>query len=173
MPIALCGTDSFQGEHLSGYDGYQAIENYHYTSLETYNIACGSPSPGYSLSGDVPPGLECETPDAEATRLVSSKIGTLFANTSAMQDVVKYYTPFGSMSFPFPESDQGVMNVNPQQTGTTIYKTFNFTLVYDGRTSSGSSCQSSLPLTMSVLLDQASQSELAVQEIQSKIEGGS
>ena len=167
--IAHCDPiESYQGNYLSGWVPYQAIENYHYVSMETYDISCGAPAPGYSLSGDVPPGLVCETPGATATRLIAPVIGDLFSEHDVLGDVVKTYD-LKTMTFNIGGSDQGTFSVIPQQSATIVTKTFNFTLEYTGIDDAGAPCATSLGLTLIVLINFANQLPKALIEIDKRI----
>lgn len=148
--IVHCALTSTYGESLSGHPDYQAIENKPFESLETFDISCGAPAPGYSLTGNVPPGLICETPRSTSTRLVASAIGSLFSELP-FEEVVRDWV-VETMTFPISGSDQGDMVFESEKTGTVVTKTFDFTLVYNG-VSSGSPCSSSLGLTLIVMVD--------------------
>lgn len=161
MEIIVCSLNSFEGQYLTGYQPYQGMENKYFESI-VYDISCGAPAPGYSLSGDVPPGLVCETPGATATRLIAPQIGQLFTDDVVLGEVVKQWE-VEPLTFPFPNSDQGSATFTPRQTGTNVTKTFDFTLVYDGV--SDGPCKSTLDLRFIVMIDWEYQSTSSTFEI--------
>ena len=168
MTIAHCVIESTEGVHLSNFNGYQGIENHYYLSIP-FDISCGSPAAGYSLTGDVPEGLVCKTPVSTSTQLEASNLGQLFPDKTALVNIIDDYTAKESVNYPFVNSDQGQLTLTPTESATLVTRTFNFTLVYNG-ISDGSPCTSSLPLTLFVLLDWSYQSQDSLIEIQRRVD---
>lgn len=156
--ICHCSLSSFQGQYLSGYSGYQAIENYPFISLETWS-GCGSPTGGWVLSGNVPPGLSPTTPSSQTTTITGT-IGKLLDDTVWL-NVLKNYDCINTLTQPLNGSDQGSVSITPKQSATLATLTFDFSLDYTGSDSSGSPCSVSFPLTLIVLCDWSKQGDIA------------
>jgi hypothetical protein len=162
MQLIVCSLNSFEGQFLTGHPDYQGMENKYFESI-VYDISCGSPAPGYSLSGNVPPNLVCETPSSTSTRIIANPVGQLFPDDTVLGEVVKQWE-LETLTFPFPNSDQGSATFTPRQTGTNVTKTFDFNLVYTG-ISDGAPCTSTLPLRFIVMIDWEYQSTSSSFEI--------
>lgn len=162
MALIVCSLNSFEGQYLTGYPHYQGMENKYFESI-VYDISCGDPAPGYSLSGDIAPNLICETPSSTSTRIIAPTIGQLFPDDSVLGEVVKQWE-VETLTFGFPNSDQGSFTFTQRQTGTNVTKTFDFELVYDGL-SAGAPCKNTLPLTLIVMIDWAYQSTSSYIEV--------